>query len=97
MECFCNIPEKVRSGCETVSRVLVEEFEVHASPDTRTLSLIPVRSHTEMRTLLSESGGKTIHKMPENLAELCSGVLGKVEFASDEIIYLAGTCLNKLL
>lgn len=92
MECFCNIPKKVRSGCGTASQVLVD-----ASPDTRMLSLILVRSHTEMRTLLSESGGKTIHKMPENLAELRSGVLGKVEFASDEIIYLAGTCLNKLL
>jgi len=42
---------------------------VHPSPDIWMGSLILVRSHTEMRTLLAETGGKTVHKMAETSAE----------------------------
>lgn len=42
-----------------------EGFEVHPSPDLWMGSLILGRSHTEIRTLLSETGGRTVHKMAE--------------------------------
>lgn len=44
----------------------------------------------EMRSLLMETGRKDpFYKVIENVAELCSTVLWKVELVSDQLGYLA--------
>lgn len=91
-ECLGGIPKR--------SEVAVHRrrsWEEHAGPDAWPFSSILGRSHAEMRALLPEGGGKTTQKTAEDLADLCSSALGKVEFASDKVTDSVGTRLNKLL